>query len=203
MAGRGDHEAGAGPDRVAGPDPGGARQPGALEPGNAGPATAGGSELFATTDDPEATYRTCSAELVEALDRTVGGWVERSVRERQLAWAGAVAPTVEAAARDAGEAARAEVIAGVGRLVALDVEAQTTNPLSLLRAAVRHPTAVLAQAGVPEVVRDDFAERSFPADVYDLSPASFADVDPDLAEPGLRWGAAKALVVLSRRRRRP
>jgi hypothetical protein len=72
----------------------------------------------------------------------------------------------------------------------------------VLRAAVRHPTAVLAEAGVPEVVRDRFAEETFPADVYDLSPAAFADIDPALAEPGLVWGAAKAHVVLTRRRRR-
>jgi hypothetical protein len=43
--------------------------------------------------------------------------------------------------------------------------------------------------------------RSFPDDVYDLTPASFADVDPALHEPGLVWGAAKAHVHLARRRR--
>ena len=48
--------------------------------------------------------------------------------------------------------------------------------------------------------RDEFAERTFPDDVYDLSPASFADVDPALHEPGLMWGAAKAHVILHRRR---
>jgi hypothetical protein len=37
--------------------------------------------------------------------------------------------------------------------------------------------------------------------VYDLTPASFADVDPALHEPGLVWGAAKAHVHLARRRR--
>jgi hypothetical protein len=153
-------------------------------------------------DDPQATYRRCSDDLVAAVDHAVAGWVERAVCGRQLAWAGAVPPAVEAAAKAAGEEARSEVVARLRALVALDVEAQTTNPLSLLRAAVRWPTAALAAAGVPEVVRDDFAERAFPADVYDLSPASFADVDPALAEPGLRWGAAKALVVLARRRRR-
>ena len=42
---------------------------------------------------------------------------------------------------------------------------------------------------------------SFPDDPYDLTPGSFADVDPSLHEPGLVWGAAKAHVVLARRRR--
>jgi hypothetical protein len=60
---------------------------------------------------------------------------------------------------------------------------------------------VLRAAGVPPVRRDEFAEHAFPDDVYDLAPASFADVDPSLHEPGLVWGAAKAHVHLSRRRR--
>jgi hypothetical protein len=153
-------------------------------------------------DDPAATYHHASEELVAAVERTVAGWVERSVAQRHRAWAGDVPAPVATAARDAGEAARAEVVGALRTLVGRDVEAQATNPLSVLRDAVRHPTAVLAAAGVPAVRRDDFAERSFPDDVYDLSPASFADVDAELAEPGLRWGAAKALVVLSRHRRR-
>jgi putative CocE/NonD family hydrolase len=42
--------------------------------------------------------------------------------------------------------------------------------------------------------------HSFPDDAYDLGPASFADIDPSLHEPGLMWGAAKAHVHLARRR---
>lgn len=33
--------------------------------------------------------------------------------------------------------------------------------------------------------------RAFPSDVYDLSPASFADLAPDLAEAGIAWGRAR------------
>ena len=42
--------------------------------------------------------------------------------------------------------------------------------------------------------------RLFPDDDYDLSPATFADVDPRLTEPGLAWGAAKAFTHLQRHR---
>jgi hypothetical protein len=154
-------------------------------------------------EGPDDIYRRCSEELVRAVGEAVGPWVARVVHDRHLAWAGTLPDSVAAAARRAGDEARAEVVAALWRLVALDVEDQRTNPLSLLRAAVEHPTAVLAAAGVPEVVRDRFAEEAFPADVYDLSPASFADVGPELAEPGLVWGAAKAHLVLSRRRGRP
>ena len=34
--------------------------------------------------------------------------------------------------------------------------------------------------------------RAFPADVYGLSPASLADLSPDVVEAGIVWGAAKA-----------
>src|SRR5918998_1467217 len=67
--------------------------------------------------------------------------------------------------------------------------------------AVDDATAVLRAAGARPVPRDEFSERSFPDYVYDLSPATFADVDPSLHEPGLLWGAAKAHVHLARRRR--
>ena len=80
------------------------------------------------------------------------------------------------------------------------MDEQRTGPLAVIRTAVRYPTEVLAAAGVGPVQRDEFAERSFPDDVYDLAPASFADLDPALHEPGLVWGAAKAHVVLARRR---
>ena len=60
---------------------------------------------------------------------------------------------------------------------------------------------MLAQVGARPVPRDEFRERSFPDDVYDLVPGSFADVDAGLHEPGLVWGAAKAHVHLARRRR--
>jgi hypothetical protein len=33
-----------------------------------------------------------------------------------------------------------------------------------------------------------------------LGPATWSDVHPDLQEPGLAWGAWKAMVVLRRRR---
>ena len=84
---------------------------------------------------------------------------------------------------------------------ATDVDQQWTNPLDLVRRAVSFPTDVLRKAGVAPVARDSFAVEVFPDDVYDLAPASFADVDPALSEAGIEWGAAKAHVVLNRRAR--
>jgi hypothetical protein len=91
----------------------------------------------------------------------------------------------------------------VRALLASDIDAQRTNPLSLLRGAVRYPTAVLRDAGVaPTGQRDEFAVRAFPDDVYDLAPATWTDVDESLQEPGIAWGAWKAYTHLSRRRDR-
>lgn len=141
--------------------------------------------------------------LADAVDAALPGWVERSVARVATAWTGAPPDTALAdAARRAGEAARAEVGPEVRALVEADVDAQRTTPLSLLRQAVRFPTAVLQAAGVPPVERDEVRVRLFPADLYDLAPATFADVDPRLHEPGMAWGAAKALAHMARHGRK-
>jgi hypothetical protein len=138
--------------------------------------------------------------LADAIDAALAGWVVRSV-ERTLARAGRPPEAdVMAAAAEAGAKAQAEVGAEVRELLEADLEQQRTTPLSILRAAVRYPTAVLRDAGVPPVDRDDFAREAFPDDDYDLTPASFADIDPSLFEPGVAWGAAKAWTHRQRHR---
>jgi hypothetical protein len=127
--------------------------------------------------------------LADAIVRALPGWVERSVSRRLLA----PDASASAAAHDAGRRAAAEVGAQVTALLAADIDEQRTTPLALLRSAVRYPTDVLRDAGVPPVDRDPIQVRLLPDDLYDLSPANFADVDPALAEPGMVWGAAKAL----------
>lgn len=154
-------------------------------------------------DDPgdAAALAGYAAALADAVEAHLASWVERVVAERHRAWSGALPDDVAVAARAAGAVAVAEVGPRVRALLARDVDAQATGPLALLRAAAVHPTGVLRAAGVPPVARDPVAVRIHPDDVYDLGPASFADVHPDLHEPGLTWGAAKAHVVLARRRR--
>ena len=140
--------------------------------------------------------------LAEAIEAALPQWVVRSVEGRWRDWKGTDAgPDLLDAARDAGERARREIGSTVRELLEQDVDEQRANPLALVRRAVSYPTDVLRVAGVPPVVRDEFDERAFPEDVYALTPASFADVDPTLHEPGLLWGAAKAHAHLARRRR--
>jgi hypothetical protein len=152
--------------------------------------------------DDDAALAAYAAALADGIEAAVPGWIERCVVERAEAWRPGLGQQLRPSAQDAGRAAAADVVPRVRSLLATDVDAQAGNPLALLRSAVGHATAVLEAAGVPGVVRDEFTERAFPADVYDLSPASFADVHPDLHGLGLVWGAAKAHVVLVRRRAR-
>ena len=139
--------------------------------------------------------------LADGIEAALPGWVTRSVERIVIAWRGAADDGLRAAAEAAGTEAQAAVVPAVRALLETDVDRQWTSPLHLVRRAVRYPTGVLERAGVPPVVRDSFAERNFPDDVYDLAPATFADLDPALAERGIEWGAAKAHVVLARRRR--
>jgi hypothetical protein len=152
------------------------------------------------TDDPDAVIARAAAELVAAIDATLPGWTVRCVEQRMVEWSGSVPGEVRHLAETAGERARAVVGAELAELLALDIDQQRVPPLSILRRAVRFPTGVLEAAGVPHVVRDEFDERLEPDDVYGLAPASFAEVDPVLHEPGMAWGAAKAFVHLTRRR---
>ena len=126
--------------------------------------------------------------LADAIDDVLPGWVERCVRSRLTT----VPRHVAAAAKEAGERARAEVGGAVRELLLRDVDDQRGNPLALLRAAVRYPTEVLLAAGATVVERDKFSRERFPNDDYDLTPANWSDIHPSLNELGITWGAAKA-----------
>lgn len=149
-------------------------------------------------EQDEATLAGYAAELADAVVAALPGWVERSVEDR---FPGPLPDEVRGEARQAGRTAAAEVGGDVRRLLALDIDAQWTNPLALLRSAVRYPTGVLRRSGAPVPHRDAEAVRLHPDDVYDLTPGAFGDVDTSLHEPGIVWGAAKAHVHLARRRR--
>jgi hypothetical protein len=133
-----------------------------------------------------------AAALLAAVDAALEPWLVRCVTERMVAWSGSCPPEVAGEAAGAAAEGREEVTGRLTALLETDIDEQRSTPLAVVRSAVRWPTRVLAGAGVPPVERDEFAERSFPDDVYDLSPASFADVDEQLREPALVWGAAKA-----------
>jgi hypothetical protein len=151
--------------------------------------------------EAEAQLSAFGAALLAAAERAVGPWVQDAVARRVEAWSSRPpSPDVLRSAAAAARRAEAEVLPRLRALLEADVDEQRSTPLSVLRRLVPHATAVLAEAGVPPVQRDELAEAAFPEDLYDLSPASFAAFGPEVAEAGLHWGAAKAFVVLQRRR---
>ncbi len=151
-------------------------------------------------EEPEAALARYATALADAIEVALPGWVERGAR-RVLADQG-IEVTAEVAERiaAAGAAAQADGSERIRAMLATDIDAQAGTPLAIVRSLVGYPTEVLRGTGAAPVARDEFSARSFPDDAYDLSPASFADVDPALHETGLAWGAAKAYVHLARRR---
>lgn len=139
------------------------------------------------------------AALADGVERALPAWVERAVVRRL---GGPVPDHLADRMAEAGRQAAADVGGRLRELLALDVDRQWTNPLTLIRSAARYPTAVLREAGAPPVERDAHARRLHPDDVYDLTPASFAELGADVNDLGLTWGAAKAHVHLQRRRGR-
>jgi hypothetical protein len=144
--------------------------------------------------EDEAALARYAGELAAAIDAALAGWVRRCV-ERFVPVVGAVRDEV-----DAAEEELRPIGAAVRALLSADLDEQRSTPLAIVRGAVAVPTRILRAHGVVPVERDEFEVRSFPDDVYRLTPATFADIDPALAEPGLRWGAAKAFVFKARRR---
>jgi hypothetical protein len=141
-----------------------------------------------------------AAALADGVEAALPTWVETCVRHRLVEYRGSVGEHVLAEARAAGTEARADVGSRVRALLELDPDEQWTNPLAIVRTGVAYPTEVLRAAGVPPVVRDPQAEAQFPDDDYDLTPTKFSDIDPDLFDTSIAWGAAKAFVVKARHR---
>jgi hypothetical protein len=143
------------------------------------------------------------AAIVAGVEAQVPAWTRAQVRRLLDAWGGAPADVRARAAApsaDAGDAAARRIVTQLHELFAVDPERQRATPLEIVRTAYREPTAVLAEAGVPAVVRDEFDERAWPDDVYGLVPRTLGDLgDPDLAPLHLAWGIAKATVIRARR----
>jgi hypothetical protein len=133
------------------------------------------------------------AALADAILAALPAWSSRAVATHR--------PELAEAGGAAGDEAAAALGPPLRALLAADVDQQRTNPLALAREAVAWPTAVLREAGVPPVERDDHDRSHFPDDVYGLTPMSFAELDPALHEPGILWGAIKARAHLLRHQR--
>jgi hypothetical protein len=141
---------------------------------------------------PDEVLAELGADLARRVIAAVPAWVARCVESR-LPPAVPRRDQVMAGAAAAGGRAQQEVAATLPALLAADVDAQRSTPLAVVRRAVSYPTEVLRAAGVPPVPRDPFVSERFPDDPYGLTPASLAAMDPELGEPAIAWGAAKAM----------
>lgn len=154
-------------------------------------------QLEPTLADDEAQLAAFALDLADRVDGSLESWVRRSLVAAASAGGVAFDDTavgpVTAATRDAA-------MPELRRVLAADVDEGAGSPLAALRSAVGPMTDTLEAWGAARPPRDEFLERQFPGDPYQLGPASFADVHPDLHEPGLVWGAARAHVHLRRRR---
>lgn len=140
-----------------------------------------------------------SAALLDTTRAVAPRWLERATL------AAAARSGVEIGSDDPEvvrtiEAAVARLVDDLADLLAVDVDEQRSNPLSLFRQAVAGPTALLLRRGAQPPPVDRFSAERFPDDVFGIGPATWADVDPALHEPGIAWGAWKAITVLRRRR---
>jgi hypothetical protein len=133
-----------------------------------------------------------ACELADVVEQVLPRWVVRSVQRFRT--------DLHDEAAAAGLQARHDIGLLLRAFLATDLDAQRSNPLAILRSAVRYPTEVLAHAGIPPVRREPFAVNAFPADTYDLSPATWSDIDPLLQDAGISWSAWKAHEFLRRRR---
>ena len=139
-------------------------------------------------DDP-------GAALASAATDAVPLWLRLRA---EVAWAadGRAAPldpdVVDAVTRSS------DWLAGeLTELLSSDVDEQRTTPLSIVRRAGAMVAAELERHGVPATEPPPHADV---ATGYGLAPASWSDVDQSLHEPGLVWGAWKAMTILRRRR---
>lgn len=153
----------------------------------------------ATTDEQLlALYATA---LADGVEDALPGWVAASiVRRLGTDLPEGLPEDFEDRVIEAGRSAADEVGGRVRELLSLDIDEQWTNPLTLIRTAIRFPTEILRSIGAETIHRDEQSKRFHPDDVYDLTPASFADLGQAVHDLGLSWGAAKAHVHLRRRR---
>lgn len=161
-------------------------------------------ETILPVDEPELMERLRAAgdAILDGVGRELPGWIIRSVDRIIDAWGRLTPAEVDAAragAQTIGPIVAERVDGELRALFRADPADQRSTPLNIVRTAYREPTDLLEHYGIPPVVRDSFDERHAPADRYDLSPRSMADLgDPDLGPVMLAWGMTKARVLRAR-----
>ncbi len=145
---------------------------------------------------PEAELLASHARaLLDALRINVERWAVNSLVSRSPADAH---KRVQECADRISEQVRNSVLPDLASLLGADIDHQWTSPLEIVRTLVGPITSELQSLNVPAPKRDASSVALHPDDLYNIAPATFADVHPSLHDLGLAWGAAKAHVHLRR-----
>jgi hypothetical protein len=149
--------------------------------------------------EADALMREGADAIVDGVRRLAPGWVVRTVSGLIEAYGRLDPRTAERAiaqAHEAGARAATRVTHDLEALFARPPAEQRTTPLVIVRSLRTEATAVLRDAGVPEVERDPYDLRAFPDDVYGIVPKSIVELgDEDLGGALLAWGMGKARVL--------
>lgn len=140
-----------------------------------------------------AQFSVAGDKLADAIVCALPSWVRSCVDGFDLTESVGQG-SLETLIATAGSDATAALELPLRELLTAPIDDQRSTPLALVRTAVRFPTAILASAGVPPVDRDPFEARAFPDDVYGITPATWGDLGPEVAEAGLRWSVNKAFL---------
>jgi hypothetical protein len=139
-------------------------------------------------------------ELFDAVIAAVPRWIEGRVVAIATAELGTCPDTLRTTLAEICNTTVQVVAHDLASLLSVDVDAQQTNPLHVLRNSTGAATQALRDASVTAVRRDEFEVRAMPNDVYAIGPLTWRDLGDDVHDAGITWGAWKAAVVLSRRR---
>lgn len=133
--------------------------------------------------------------LLETISNSIRGWLHATMSNRLGEDAS------EYDLRDALEQVALDVEQSIAVLVNADIDEPLSGPLERIRRAVEPLNDVLDELGAPQRPRDPVEAAMRPADRHALGPMTFRDLDDDVHDAGIAWGAAKAHLHLQRRRR--
>ena len=151
---------------------------------------------MAETEHEAALLAEHAAGLGDLLVDIVPAWVDHALRVRSPHETDPAA--LQAASRRVVESAQTTTLPAIVRLLDADIDEQWSSPLDIVRSLVPVITGELDGLGAQVVARDPGTIDMYPDDRFALIPATFADIHPDLHQPGLAWGAAKAHIHLRR-----
>ena len=141
-----------------------------------------------------------SQRLCDACVVAVPEWITNRIHNVCLMSSGIIPEIVTTKVAGVAHATQAQVQIDLMALLSVDVDAQRTNPLQVLRGSTLMATALLIEAGIPPAQRDEFEVRSMPDDMFALGPLTWRDLGDDVHDAGIEWGAWKAAMIISRRR---